>query len=492
MSTQDSGADSTADANNELWTAHMKQGQRHFQEGKMRAAAMSFKEATDSFPTRVAGWINLSSALLEAKQFDSAARVSSNAIKLNPNLMHPHMILGDALRLMGKPAAALQSYEKAVELERNPAALNKLACVLRGKSKIDEAKALYLEAIELAPDFSLAKINLATLELEADEIASAKERLDSLVTQNLPFHEEYEVKMAQRALSQREHLGDAISKLVTDTDFATLEDSLRTMPGMEGPVDDEIAASLQACAASAKALATTVTAQSENNALPDEWPRIEALFTIPVCSSVSDYIATKASLANRETLDPQVALALQVEKAVETARLAEGKLKNAFATEVHLRHWHSLSCQQQPGIYPGHFKYTRYWVPNEPTRRRGEPALCSATLRQFLNDGLEPLPPGVARAAALLMAMSEIHLFADGNTRTSITWMNRELEWAGMLPALFPLGTGLRDQLKYAMAQVRERNGDLKPMVKVIEQGQQFTREFLQELGGGGGDRPRF
>lgn len=473
---------STPEADNELWLAHMQEGQKNFGAGKMRAAIVSFKQATDSVPTRVAGWINLSSALLESRQFESAARMSDNAIKLNPKLMQPHMLLGDALRLMGRPGAALSSYETAVSLQRDPAALNRLACALRGKRSVEKAQTLYLEAIEAAPDFNLARINLATLELEIDNIADAKERLAALVKLPLAFQEEYEVKMALRALTQREHLGSSIEKMVETNAIASLENDLRTLPGGEAPIDDEIYAVLQTYGQSAQRISTPPNIETSDGDLPQDWPRIESLFTIPVCSSVSDYNAAKEAIAKAENVDGEMAKSLQVEQAITTARATRGKLNNAYATESHLRHWHSLACQNQPGIIAGHFKYTQYWVPNDPTRRRGEPALCSATIRRFISEILDSIEPGYARAAAIMMAMSDIHPFADGNTRVSLTWMNRELEWAGMPPALFPLGTGLRDQLQRAMAQVRKKEGDLQPMVDVIQQGQQFSREFIKEL----------
>lgn len=473
---------SILEAENEAWLAHMNEGQQSFRAGKMRAAIVAFKQATDSVPTRVAGWINLSSALLESKQFDAAARMSENAIKLNPNLMQPHMLQGDAMRLLGKPGAALKCYEKAVSLQRDPGALNRLACALRGQRRVKEARELYHETIEAAPEFDLAQVNLATLDLETDNIEEAKTRLTALSKRSLPFQEEYETKMALRALTQREHLGAAIEKLLEDADCTTLENALQTLPGGEGPFDDDILATVQRYAQSASQISPDPALSVQNHALPEDWPRIEALVTIPVCSSVADYREAIQAIADGNSSEKELTKALQVEQAIGAARKAEGQLTNAYATEAHLRHWHSLACQNQLGILPGHFKYTQYWVPNDPSRRRGEPALCSATIRRFFTQSLQALEPGYARAAAIVMAMSDIHPFADGNTRTSITWMNRELEWAGMVPALFPLGTGLRDQLQRAMAQVRKLDGDLQPMVDVIQQGQQFSQKFLDEL----------
>ena len=63
-----------------------------------------------------------------------------------------------------------------------------------------------------------------------------------------------------------------------------------------------------------------------------------------------------------------------------------------------------------------------------------------------------------------------------------ITWLNRELEWAGLAPALFSRELGIRGRLGAARREVRSNRGNLDPLVSVITQAQQFGLEFGNQL----------
>lgn len=470
----------SAEETQATWLNHMREGQQEFQRGQIRSAAQAFKKATQTIPQRIDGWINLGSTLLEYQQLGAAERAFENAVKLDPKQMLPHMLLGDANRMLGRPTPALKSYQKAVTLQRTPMSLNKLACALRGKKRYQEAAALYKEAIELAPGFSLAKVNLATQNIETDSLDEAQAQLRELQDSKLPNNEQHELDMANRALPQRQHLGPAILAMTKNQDFSTLETALQTTPYDSTQLDEEIWGKLQRYGASAQQL--KVAPVERQSALPDEWPTIESVFTVTAASSFSDYLELRPQLVSTPLQDDNLSQSLQLAKAITAARAAREQLANPYAIEVQLRYWHSLSTQGEQGILPGHFKYTQFGDPNNPLLRRAEPALSGATLRHFIGDIYQTVEPGYARAATALMAMSDIHPFADGNTRTALTWMNRELEWAGMVPALFPLESGLRASYQNALAQVRRKDGDLAPLVAAIQEGQQFTLSFLREL----------
>ena len=110
-----------------------------------------------------------------------------------------------------------------------------------------------------------------------------------------------------------------------------------------------------------------------------------------------------------------------------------------------------------------------------------QPALASGTFRHFVADLYSTLQPGVLRAAVVYMAVCDLHLFADGNGRVAITWLNRELEWAGLMPALFRRDFGLKGELGTAMKEVRSNGGDLSPLVASIVRAQYHALEFCAE-----------
>ena len=80
------------------------------------------------------------------------------------------------------------------------------------------------------------------------------------------------------------------------------------------------------------------------------------------------------------------------------------------------------------------------------------------------------------------MALSDIHAFSDGNGRIALTWLNRELESVGQLPALFTKENGIRGKLGAAMRKVRSNGGDISILVPIVREAQLFTRSFCDEL----------
>jgi hypothetical protein len=108
--------------------------------------------------------------------------------------------------------------------------------------------------------------------------------------------------------------------------------------------------------------------------------------------------------------------------------------------------------------------------------------LASSTFRYFISDMLPGLKPGLSRAAIVWMAVCNLHPFADGNGRVALSWLNRELEWAGLMPALFPSELGLKGEFGGAMKAVRENDSDLSPVLAVISKAQRYAIAFCGEL----------
>ena len=116
----------------------------------------------------------------------------------------------------------------------------------------------------------------------------------------------------------------------------------------------------------------------------------------------------------------------------------------------------------------------------------GFPPLASATFQHFMAQHYLQLRPGLTRAAVLLMVLTDLLCFDDGNGRVALTWMNRELEWAGLMPALLPSELGLQGNMGQAMRAVRAQDGNLSPLLAVLTRGQAFARELCDELDGAG------
>ena len=271
----------------QAWYSAMQQGQQRFQQGDPGEAVKAFARATALAPARVEGWVNLGSALVETASYDSAVAALQRAIALNPQIMACHMIMGDALRQLGQWPEALASYSKAVALQRAPVALNRLACALRVENRQLEAESLYLEALHKEPDFTLAKVNLATLQIELGRYDEAATQLSALATMQLTPPERAETESAQSAVSEYLRLHRAITAVSVDADLAPLERALNSTPQHITRADKGVMERIKRYADSASRLSTP--ASPETVELPAEWPLIEAMFMIPLVNSVDEY-----------------------------------------------------------------------------------------------------------------------------------------------------------------------------------------------------------
>lgn len=464
----------------EAWLGKMRAGKRHFDRGQSTKAINAFSKATKLNPQRVEGWINLGSTLLDSGRYAKALVVLEKALSMQPDLMLPQLILGDVLRELGRWPEAIASYRKAVSMERSPLGLNKLACAVRVEDGYEQAEGLYLEAIEIAPDFTLARVNLASLQVTRGRFEKARELLDAVAVLSLPPTERYEVDAAQLAISEYFRLNEAIAELSDKAVFAPLETLLRSTPIPSLQVDENTIGAIARYTDSAKRVSTPASPASD--ALPEEWPLIEALFMIPHVNSVSEYLAVKVSLEGGLKAKGDLLESTNMEPAIFAARSNQFELQDPVKAELHMRHWHALACRGLNGFMPGHFKYTQNWSPGSPALTRVEPTMASGTFRRFIDDFYQSTPLGIARAALVCMAVCDLHAFADGNGRVGIIWLNRELEWAGLAPALFSRELGVRGKLGAARREVRNNRGNLAPLIAVIAEAQQFGHDFCSQL----------
>jgi Flp pilus assembly protein TadD len=468
----------------------MNTGTRSFQRGRPKEAAASFARAVEIMPERHESWVNLGSALLESGSCEAAARAFHRAIAIKPDIMVAHMMLGDALRLLGKTAPSIDSYERAVALQRTPMALNKLACALRARSRVEEAEELYCEAERKDTNFSLARVNRATMQIERRCYDEAHRQLTLLEKQVLPPHERQEVVTALDSVAEHARLTSAIDAMVEHGDLAALEAILAETPSSQLQVDRAALRTVEAYCNYARRMGEA--AGMPSIALPDEWPLIEAMHMIPLVHSVDEYLTFRASAQSAGKQEPHVRESLNMEPAIRAARECRDDMIDPVKAEVHLRHWHALACRGVEGFMPGHFKYTRNWAPRSPTLPRVNPNMCSGTMRYLISDIYNRLPPGLPRATVCFLGLFDPHPFADGNARIAMIWLNRELEWAGLMPALFSTDLGLKGQLNVALAQVRKNEGVVDPLVAVINRAQQYARDFCIELARKAPDQGQF
>ncbi len=461
------------------WQRSMQQGQQAFQNRKFKAAVRFFDIATKNIPTRAEGWLNLGIARVENGALESGLLALENAIGMNPKIMLAQMAVGDVQRQLGNWEAAIAAYQRAVALQRTPMSLNQLASALRVARRATESELLYKEALQMEPGFSLAQVNLATVQLELQNFEEARKLLSGLASLPLSPLERNEVARTSLALALYFRIQPGLDIVLQQGDLEPLHQALCEVPDRMLETDQRIMDGIRQYANSASKLSLPV--EPIATSLPDDWPLIEGLFMIPLVETVSEYRKMSSDLATGIRPAGDLMESINMVPVVRAARMAGDVLQDPLIAEMHLRHWHALATNDIPGLAPGQFKMTRNLV-HKSTKERVHPHLVTGSMRSFFSEIYSDFPPGMARGLVTMMAIADIHPFEDANGRLELSILNRELEWTGQMPALFTRELGFGAQLSHAKNEVRQNNGDLSSLVPIIHKGQQYAREFCAEL----------
>ena len=463
------------------WREAMTAGSQSAQRGDLGGAMQAFDSAVKIAPERIEGWINLGSIMVETRQLAAAINVLNQALERAPDNWLINMIMGDAQRLVGQRDRARECYEKAVDLSRAPPALNRLGGFLRHLGKRDEAEALYEEAYSTDSNFSLARVNRATLEIDKGNFDEAERRLRELPVDKLPPKEAQEVTSSLTAVSEYRRLHGLIDPLTEHSDLAPLEAALRDLPKSARVVDKNALKTIAKYGKSMREL--NPQSRPLDIDLPDDWPLLEALHMVPYVHSLDDYLNYLAKPPGNEgEYDIVLHQSTNMEAVVNACRRAKGTLDDPVTLETHIRHWHKLACNDVPGFMPGHFKYVRNLDHRSPTLPLVDPGATSGTFRVAAQNVYRAAKPGIESGVIAFLIILDLHLFGDGNGRVAMTWMNRELEWAGEMPILFTEELGPKGMLGGALSEVRKNGGDLTPMYEFIVTAQDHTRKFCLEL----------
>jgi tetratricopeptide (TPR) repeat protein len=468
-------------ATSNKWLKAMHRGQKKYGRGMFREALAQFSTATRIAPAKSEGWVNLGATQMEIGQLEEASSSLKKALGLNPELMQAHLVMGDVLRREGNWGEAINSYGRAIALQKTPEGLNKLACALRVVRKLEESEALYREALRMNPAFTLARVNLAGVQAELGRIDEANQQLRELKRLPLSAAEQEEVDSTSITISQFFHHMPAIDVAMSTSDLSALHGVLLAIPEAQLQVDVEIVEAIRAYAEAARQL--PVHPDVDHVELPADWPLIEALFMIPYVESPGEYREVRKQISGPVKPEGDLQESINMEAVVIAAREARDVLHDPVKAEMHLRYWHALATRDVANMLPGQFKITGNLVVGHEHRRRVKPHLVPGTLRHFFSEIYATLPPGLPRGLVTMMAISDIHPFADGNGRLAQTLLNRELEWAHQMPVLFTREMGIAGgKFTAATSNFRLGRGSVFDVVTVIRQGQQFARDFCAEL----------
>lgn len=463
------------------WLKAMSRGQKAFQRGKLMEARTHYRAAVNVVPDRPEGWVNLGVVQMEAGRFAEALTAIRRAVQLDSKLAQAQLALGDLLRLQGDWQRAIAAYREALASARSPEGMNKLACALRVVGELDEAESLYREALRASPEFSLARVNLVGVTAELGRLDEAEHLLHTAERLDLGVVEREELGSIRLALADYKRIQPALEIALRKLDPYVLCDVLAAGCQPQPAEDESVLEGIRNFARAAREIA--VGSISEVIPLPDDWPLIEALFVIPYIESVGAYRDLSERLSRIATSDRALLESLDMEGVVVAARSARGELGDPLKAEMHLRFWHSLAARNLPKVNPGQFKLTENRVIGYEQRHYTRPHLVAGTLRHYFREIYPTLPPGVARGLTTMKAIFDIHPFADGNGRLALVALNRELEWAGQMPVLFPRAQGLTGKSRAQATRDLPMEADAIPdLLTVVKSGQRFAHDFCTQL----------
>lgn len=160
-----------------LSMAYYMKGEYELQEHQ-RSLALEDEESMDAiitwcqnlanrFPNNYYAHLILGSAYRAKDEIDKAMESYQRAVEINPNLADAYLGLAATYFLSEKIEESIKYFKKAIEI--NPghvAAHYNLSLIYESTGQIDEAIALYEKIIEITPNFKGAYINLGDLYLE--------------------------------------------------------------------------------------------------------------------------------------------------------------------------------------------------------------------------------------------------------------------------------------------------------------------------------------
>jgi len=466
---------------NSDWFAAMQSGQALFASGRLEQAENEFRRAIRLCPQRMEAWANLGAVLLEQNSLQEATQVLQHARILSPGLAVVHFNLAHAFFLAERYSEALASCRAAIAISPTPDALNKLGVILRTSGKFAEAEVAFREAIassgEQGGRHANAEVNLSTLLMLMGRFSEARRGLEVAGKTFLPDEARKELRRATLMLAEWERLEPVMGKSFKSGDFTGINTALGATPPDLLGCDPVVTPFLQSVTRTAEQIPVS---PPQTWSLPEDWPWIEAHFSLHKGDTVDSYLAARARYEASGPY-PEPTGASQYANAVRLRRSGMLSFDLSPWPDAVLRyiHWVILNGLDDAKYCPGHFKLQPNKVDGILRERRADPEHVIGTVRHFYGELLPRVAAAEARAMLVYVMVIKAHCFIDGNGRVARFLMNQELQNKGSNPALIPDFMG--DQWVDALHTIF-RTGDIQPFITQIQIAHTFTQQFLQDL----------
>lgn len=167
-----------APQNAELFAAALRQHQA----GNWQEAAKLYSQALKINPSHTKSLCNLGSIFLETGNIPQAILLYRQAAALEPQNPGFFYNLGTALAAAGELEEAMIAYEKAIQLKPDyPEAWNNLGGLFKRKNNLNRAERSFRQALSLQPAYKEAFYNLCRILLHQDRHEEARSLADAMI-----------------------------------------------------------------------------------------------------------------------------------------------------------------------------------------------------------------------------------------------------------------------------------------------------------------------
>ncbi len=152
---------------------------------KMKDAVKHYKKHVEENSRSAEAWLNLAHARASAQRdFKQALKDCSQALKLNDRLARGYKIRGNLLLALGDTDAALENYQKAVDVDPKYApCYNNLGAMYMKQGKFKKAIRYFEQALKLT-EKGIYYRNIGTVYINQGDFEKAKEFLLKAIKKN--------------------------------------------------------------------------------------------------------------------------------------------------------------------------------------------------------------------------------------------------------------------------------------------------------------------
>lgn len=149
------------DALKDTGAASKNRGDKYFDEGNFKDAALCYREAITANPGFAEAFDNLGISLWQQKQYEEAEQCLKQALLIAPGMVYTYYNLASMLFEQGKLQESLQYFSKAIDLKPDFAeAHNYMGVLFKDLGNLTESISSFRRALEYDPGYYTAKAQM--------------------------------------------------------------------------------------------------------------------------------------------------------------------------------------------------------------------------------------------------------------------------------------------------------------------------------------------